>query len=70
MVDAAGIVDKTGSPNESLDCPDGEQSDRCLAWQFPSYGENLPFWTHLRQSPFKASSFPFASVVNFFWKSL
>lgn len=36
--------------------PLAEQSDRCVAWQLPSRGDNLPFWTHKRQSPFKVFS--------------
>ena len=65
---ALGVGGSAGNPNTDLvphtllafnglvERPSPEQIDRCVAWQLPSRADNLPFWTHVRQSPFKVFS--------------
>ena len=42
-----------------------EQRDRHMAWQLPARADNLPCWTHARQSPFDVLTTSVAASSNF-----
>ncbi|MCJ1426103.1 hypothetical protein MMC29_004005 [Sticta canariensis] len=59
------VLDSPEVPDTAVKRFCREQRDRNMAWQLPSRADNLPCWTHVRQSPFDVFITSVAASSNF-----